>query len=786
VSVFPSRNIRFKESLFFFGSFLPVVENIPDIHLTDDSTGSTYIVFGSGRKERNQPRQVIIGSWYSHGQYSPLTVEAGLRQDHTMSRTALPIDDFDGDTFEDLLICDPINSICFLYFGHVNGLQNLQVSFAIKSANNDLFGWSIAKLNDLNGDNHGDIAISALSSNRICIIFTSNSDHTDINIDQLDPSVGIKIIGSESDLNAGLDISSAGDFNSDGYSDILFSAIQITPYQNVIYVLFLRAHLVQHDIFLDHLRPKEDYFKITAPLFYFAGFSVSNLGDINQDEFDDIIIGSIPYSGRYLTQKSYVIYGRNSSNTLSLNEITEEDGFVITGGGFMVAGPGDVNGDGIPDIMISNYQQWQGKGNSYTFVYPRNVTSPPTLNPSSQPTSIPSYAPSALPSINSQFPTSVPTFEDTTNQPSHYGTFPPHLQRTDAPTVAPRTSHIPSVKPSTRTPTIRTNPPTLIPSRLPTENPTKPPTKSPTTKVPSRSPIGRRVKTSFPSLASTESLSTAFQDVIIDRAGVYNEFSGKLNFIISGEGNFEIMNNGGGNKIYTILPSKNTITITNFNKRYDQISLIHFPCLYSINDLVYRTNPLQILLSNAQKLVVFSLNAVEVTEDNFIFQNDSENTTKNTVGLSFGSVISLGILISCVGLTVFLVKVNSRNDDDERDTLKNTIQDTNTAMVKNDSTSFLLSSSDSEGEEADSSESEEETILALSENDWNMFSSLQSFFSFDDEEEEEQSFAFTESDYQQVTGDGSGIDIEGNYDENDEDDIEKAVSFIQHLFNNSY
>jgi hypothetical protein len=556
ISVFSSENIHFKESLFLFGSYLPTVENTPNIYLTEETIGSSYIIFGS--KERSKPREINIGSRNSQGRYSPVLNEAGLVQDQTMSRTALPIGDFNGDSYEDLLICDPINSICFVYFGNVNGLQNLRVSFAVKSNNNDLFGWSIAKLNDA----YKVIAISALSSNLIYLFFGSKNT-ADIIVDQLDPSVGIKIIGSRNDQNSGLALSSAGDFNSDGFSDILFSAIQITPYQNVIYILFLNSKVMKQNIIIDNLTPNKDYFKIIAPLFSFAGFSLSNLGDINQDGIDDIIIGSIPYSGKYLTQKSYVIYGRNSSNTLSLSEITEEDGFTITGGGFMVAGPGDVNDDGIPDIMISSYQQWQGKGNSYIMVYPRNLTSPPTFLPSSQPTSSPSLSPSTFPTFRVHDPTGTPTFLETTNEPVSEGTFPPFLEATQLPSLAPKTSkptRVPSIKSTTHSPTVKTDPPSVSPTRKPTEIPTRRPTTVPSTTIPSRTPTERQISshfpTSSPSTLPTESLTAPFEEIRIDSEGVYNVPSGKANCIISGEGSFEITSNGGGKKVYTILPSK--------------------------------------------------------------------------------------------------------------------------------------------------------------------------------------------------------------------------------------
>jgi hypothetical protein len=118
--------------------------------------------------------------------------------------------------------------------------------------------------------------------------------------------------------------------------------------------------------------------------------------------------------------------------------------------------------------------------------------------------------------------------------------------------------------------------------------------------------------------------------------------------------------------------------------------------------------------------------------------------------------------------------------------------------LSSDFGSFLLSSdSEGEGVDGDNSTTEERELF---ENDWNLFSSLKSLFSSDndsveplegnlglvldvlnvfdpdEENQEEQSFVFTESDDQQETDDES-IDIEGNYNCNDGDDIEEDISF---------
>jgi hypothetical protein len=169
-------------------------------------------------------------------------------------------------------------------------------------------------------------------------------------------------------------------------------------------------------------------------------------------------------------------------------------------------------------------------------------------------------------------------------------------------------------------------------------------------------------------------LETPFQEIVISKEGSYNELpSGKANVIISGKGTIELSdNNGGGKKIYTILPSKNIIIIKDFSTRFDQIDLIHFPNLYSLKDLVYRTNPLQLILSAEQKLILSTFeNLNALAEENFLFQKkgtENENNKKTKVGNTFhlelSLIVSLGILIGCVVICGFLVKMNTKDNRD--------------------------------------------------------------------------------------------------------------------------
>ena len=101
----------------------------------------------------------------------------------------------------------------------------------------------------------------------------------------------------------------------------------------------------------------QDGFYITGEVNSQSGFSVASAGDFNGDGISDIIIGA-PYN-KDVSGRTYVIYGKTGGLTnINLSSLTAQDGFYITGevnsqSGWSVASAGDVNGDGIADIIIS-------------------------------------------------------------------------------------------------------------------------------------------------------------------------------------------------------------------------------------------------------------------------------------------------------------------------------------------------------------------------------------------------------------------------------------------------
>ena len=126
-----------------------------------------------------------------------------------------------------------------------------------------------------------------------------------------------------------------------------------------------------------------------------SGWSVSGLGDFNDDGIDDIILGAKKATDN--AGQGYVIYGSKQGfgatfelSTFDTPEYDGEKGFIIDGAensnlGQSVSGAGDVNGDGVNDLIIGAPLANSQAGEAYVIFGTPAATSAgtPDVNPTS-------------------------------------------------------------------------------------------------------------------------------------------------------------------------------------------------------------------------------------------------------------------------------------------------------------------------------------------------------------------------------------------------------------------
>jgi hypothetical protein len=307
-----------------------------------------------------------------------LILQGAVAQDST-GNSVSGAGDVNGDGKEDFLIGASSasrqnrteNGVAYLIYGSaslpamldLNALTATQGMVILGSAALDLTGFSVSSAGDVNGDGNSDILIGAdnaspqgrHSAGAAYLIYGSATLPGILNLSViLAASQGMWIQGAAAYDSTGNSVSSAGDVNGDGKSDILVAA------RSAVYIIYGSASLPAA---LDLLTIKASQGVVIKGAASSGPIgSISGVEDVNGDGKSDILIGAYGASpkGRSSAGAAYLIYGSISfSAVLDLNStLTTAQGMMVQGGapddyaGMLVCGAGDVNGDGFPDMLL--------------------------------------------------------------------------------------------------------------------------------------------------------------------------------------------------------------------------------------------------------------------------------------------------------------------------------------------------------------------------------------------------------------------------------------------------
>jgi FG-GAP repeat protein len=412
-------------------------DSIPDLligaYYADPSgrtdAGSTYVIYGKA------------GGYNAPIDLASLSNTQGFRIDGAVAvdrsgNAVSAAGDINNDGIVDLLIgaynADPSGRTgagsSYVIYGKVGGYdtaidlaslsstQGFRIDGAVTS---EYSGISVSAAGDINHDGISDLLIGANGADpsgrtdagsTYVIYGKAGGYNAPIDLASLSNTQGFKVNGAAAGNQSGYSVSSAGDINNDGISDLIIGAHYASPLGRTnagsIYVIYGKAGGYNATIDLASLSNAQGFRINGAAAGNQSGYSVSSAGDINNDSIPDFLIGAeyAAPSGRTNAGSSYVIYGKAGGYNapIDLASLNNTQGFKVNGAaagdtsGHSVSSAGDINNDGIQDLIIgAYYADPSGRfdaGSSYV-IYGRSAPSPsPSASPS---VSSPSPSPSS-------------------------------------------------------------------------------------------------------------------------------------------------------------------------------------------------------------------------------------------------------------------------------------------------------------------------------------------------------------------------------------------------------
>ncbi|HLP10962.1 MAG TPA: FG-GAP-like repeat-containing protein [Flavobacteriales bacterium] len=308
--------------------------------------GAARLYYGTANGIQTSP------AWICEGNHNIAIFSSGYGNSMGFGTSVSDAGDVNGDGYADVIVGSPYFSNgqkgegkAFVYLGSATGLAASPAWAYEPNIDSARFGFCVSSAGDVNGDGYSDIVVGSptetngqVKEGRSYVFYGSSTG----------PSLSPDVILEENNANSllGWSVSSAGDINSDGFSDLIVSAAYYTNGSDREGKVFL------YEGGVGGLSPVAAWSYESNFSGAYFGESISWAGDVNGDGFGDVIIGADRSNGFWHPNlgRAYVFHGSStglSTLTIMLSG-TFHNGFFGVG----VSGAGDVNGDGFADVVI--------------------------------------------------------------------------------------------------------------------------------------------------------------------------------------------------------------------------------------------------------------------------------------------------------------------------------------------------------------------------------------------------------------------------------------------------
>jgi flagellar hook assembly protein FlgD len=369
-----------------------------------DGDGRTDFIIGN---IKNSPKELNIylgkdfPSWSFEGSLNFLSTDINItnQEDNLPSQLSLS-GDVNGDGYDDLLVGADVNlsgvndsGSAMLVFGREDFFSStpnvdlgtssfVDVTFKGISSG-DGTGYNVAIIPDINGDGYDEVLISAYNYNtsdgfKVFLIYGRSDFSSVLTAGDFDLADSDAIFFSKDDGDDGFgeSIAGLGDINGDGYGDFAISAPSDDGSKGAVYLYY--GSQTQFSATTEGASSWSVKIAGETAFFYLGLHSLSGIGDVNGDLLNDIAIGE--YWNTNKQGSVYVIYGKSEETLTGSMTISAASDLVISGVtdnqqvGYSVSSGGDIDDDGVSELLIGANRVDSNKGAAYIFQLVDNVT----------------------------------------------------------------------------------------------------------------------------------------------------------------------------------------------------------------------------------------------------------------------------------------------------------------------------------------------------------------------------------------------------------------------------